>query len=114
MADSTTGGGETGGELRLPLEEDDCKGEGKLTVATVGVAGERELSWLSLRRSEASVQGGCCGCYCWGHGGGEKEKFFAGERGRERQLLLALVRWLGDGWDVVFQGKDGGEISGGN
>ena len=39
-------------------------------------------------------------------------KVFAGER--ERELLLASVRWLGDGWDVVFQGKDGGVISGGN
>lgn len=24
-----------------------------------------------------------------------------------------MVRLLGDGWDVVFRGKDGGEISGG-
>ena len=41
MADGTTGGGEIGGELRLQLEEeDDCKGEGKLMVATVGVAEE--------------------------------------------------------------------------
>ena len=90
MADSTTGGGETGGELRLPLEEeDDCKGEGKLTVATVGAAGERELSWLSLRRAEASVRGGCCGCYCWGHGGGEKEKFLPGREG-ERESCCWL------------------------
>jgi len=26
---------------------------------------------------------------------------------------VTVVRLLGDGWDVVFRGKDGGEISGG-
>ena len=43
-----------------------------------------------------------------------REKSFAEKRGRERELLLASVRLLGDGWDVVFQGKDGGEINGGS
>ena len=52
----------------------------------------------------AAAAGGC--------GGGEK-KSFAGKRGGEREVLQASVRLLGDGWDVVFQGKDGGEISGG-
>ena len=43
----------------------------------------------------------------------EREKRCAEKRGGEREVLQASVRLLGDGWDVVFQGKDGGEVSGG-
>ena len=44
----------------------------------------------------------------------EREKRFAEKRGGEREVLQASVRLLGDGWDAVFQGKDGGEVSGGD
>nr|TKR74640.1 hypothetical protein D5086_0000293330 [Populus alba] len=36
----------------------------------------------------------------------EREKHCAEKRGGEREVLQASVRLLGDGWDVVFQGKD--------
>jgi hypothetical protein len=42
-----------------------------------------------------------------------KKKSFAEKRGRERGTVT-VVRLLGDGWDVVFRGKDGDEISGGD
>nr|TKR84713.1 hypothetical protein D5086_0000255010 [Populus alba] len=44
VAPGATEGGEAGGGLWLQLEEEDaCKGEGKLTVATVGAVEERAV-----------------------------------------------------------------------
>ena len=42
-----------------------------------------------------------------------EEEIFVERRGRKRGVLWPVVRLLGDGWDVVFCGKDSGEISGG-
>ena len=42
----------------------------------------------------------------------KKKEVLQGREG-EREVLQASVRLLGDGRDVVFRGKDGGEISGG-
>ena len=42
-----------------------------------------------------------------------EEEIFVERRGRKIGVLWPVVRLLGDGWDVVFCGKDSGEISGG-
>jgi len=70
------------------------------------------LLWLLLVGVKAAGKGGCRYFCCWSCGGGEEKKSFAEKRGRERGTVT-VVRLLGDGWDVVFRGKDGDEISGG-
>jgi hypothetical protein len=53
------------------------------------------LLWLLLVGVKAAGKGGCRYFCCWSCG------------------TVTLVRLLGDGWDVVFRGKDGDEIIGG-